>query len=159
MTRGGADTSTPPEPGAPLSGTRPQPWTLSPTPQPAHHPWALVTEFFAPSSPPCPPPPPPPPPPPWAFFPVFFARAARAWPARHPWTLERRLLVIVAALLVGVSIVVGVVSILVVYNAAVEQVERDLSLTVSRAEIGFKRIIPGDPLAQPGIVLAIPGQK
>src|SRR6218665_1501733 len=47
MTRGGADTSTPPEPGAPLSGTRPQPWTLSPTPQPAHHPWALVTEFFA----------------------------------------------------------------------------------------------------------------
>jgi len=133
MTRGGADTSTPPEPGASLSGTRPQPWTLSPTPQPAHHPWALVTKFFA--------------------------RASRAWRTRHPWTLERRLLVIVAALLVGVSIVVGVISILVVHNAAVEQVERDLSLTVSRAEIGFKRIIPGDPLAQPGIVLAIPGQK
>ena len=52
---------------------------------------------------------------------------------RHPWTLHRRLLVIVAALLVAVSAAIGVVTVLVFHSSSVERLDASLRATASRA--------------------------
>ena len=52
---------------------------------------------------------------------------------RRPWTLHRRLLVIVAVLLVAVSAVVGVVSVAVFHGSSVARLDANLDSASSRA--------------------------
>ena len=81
---------------------------------------------------------------------------------RRPWTLHRRLLVIVAVLLVAVSAVVGVVSIAVFHGSSVARLDANLDSASSRANVaiaGQPPGFPGDPDDAPGLVLNIPGQE
>jgi two-component system OmpR family sensor kinase len=78
----------------------------------------------------------------------------------RPWTLRRRLLVIVASLLVAVSATVGLVTVAVFHGASMERLDGDLDDAISRTNIsapgpGF----PGDPSEGPGILLDVPGQQ
>ncbi|WP_448808664.1 sensor histidine kinase [Agromyces bauzanensis] len=80
---------------------------------------------------------------------------------RRPWTLRRRLLVIVAALLVAVSAVIGVATVAIFHGASVARLDSELSQAMSRAEVGIadrQPGFPGDPAAEPGLVLNVPGQ-
>ena len=75
---------------------------------------------------------------------------------RHPMTLRRRLLVIVAALLVAVSAVIGVASVAIFHSASVARLDADLGEAMSRAELGISDQpmgFPGDPSAAPGLIL------
>ncbi|MFF2274341.1 sensor histidine kinase [Agromyces sp. NPDC058126] len=80
----------------------------------------------------------------------------------RPWTLRRRLLVIVASLLVAVSAVVGLVSVAVFHSSSVARLDANLDSTISRANLaisGQPPGFPGDPSAAPSLVLNIPGQE
>lgn len=80
---------------------------------------------------------------------------------RHPMTLRRRLLVIVAVLLVAVSAVIGVASVAIFHGASVARLDADLGEAMSRAELGIADQPmgpPGDPSAEPGLILNVPGQ-
>ncbi|MCP2369823.1 two-component system OmpR family sensor kinase [Agromyces terreus] len=74
-----------------------------------------------------------------------------------PWTLHRRLLVIVAALLVAVSATVGVVTVAVFHSASMERLDGNLDEAISRTNLG--PALPGDPAEAPGIALSVPGQQ
>ena len=81
---------------------------------------------------------------------------------RHPWTLRRRLLVVVAALLIAVSAVVGVVSVAVFHSSSVARLDADLDEATSRANVAIAAQppgYPGDPSAAPGLFLNVPGQE
>ncbi|WP_448002976.1 ATP-binding protein [Agromyces bauzanensis] len=80
---------------------------------------------------------------------------------RHPMTLRRRLLVIVAALLVAVSAVIGIATVAIFHGASVARLDADLGAAMSRAEVGISDQppgFPGDPSAEPGLILNVPGQ-
>ena len=81
---------------------------------------------------------------------------------RHPWSLRRRLLVIVAALLVLVSAIVGVVSVAVFRGSSLAGLDAALDDAISRANVAIEQQppgFPGDPSAEPGLVLNVPGQS
>ncbi len=85
-------------------------------------------------------------------------RAAR----RHPWTLRRRLLVIVAALLVAVSAVVGVVSVAVFHGSSLARLDANLDSATSRANVaitGQPPDFPGNPSAAPELRAQPSGQE
>lgn len=80
----------------------------------------------------------------------------------RPWTLRRTLLLIVAALLVAVSAVVGVVSVAVFHSSSVSRLDENLQATLARADLGIAGQtpgFPGDPAEAPGIFLDVPGQQ
>lgn len=77
---------------------------------------------------------------------------------RHPWTLHRRLLAIVAALLVAVSAAIGVVTVLVFHSSSVERLDASLRATASRATDVAPPGFPTDPRATVLEFLAVPGQ-
>lgn len=80
---------------------------------------------------------------------------------RHPMTLRRRLLGIVAALLVAVSAVIGVATVAIFHGASVARLDAELGEAMSRAELGISDQpmgLPGDPSAAPGLILNVPGQ-
>lgn len=79
----------------------------------------------------------------------------------RPWTLRRRLLVIVAGLLVAVSAVIGVASVAIFHSASVARLDRELGEAMSRAEVGIAGQppgFPGDEAAEPELILSVPGQ-
>ncbi|UOQ90352.1 HAMP domain-containing histidine kinase [Agromyces endophyticus] len=81
---------------------------------------------------------------------------------RRPWTLRRRLLVIVASLLVAVSAVVGVVSVAVFHSSSVARLDANLDSAISRANVaiaGQPPGFPGNPDEAPSLVLNVPGQE
>ena len=81
---------------------------------------------------------------------------------RRPWTLHRRLLAILAALLVAVSAVIGIISVAVFHTTSVDRLDASLGQAISRANIAIEAQppgFPGDPDAAPGLVLNIPGQE
>lgn len=84
--------------------------------------------------------------------------ATRAPSRRRPWTLRRRLLVIVAALLVAVSAVIGVATVLVFHSSSVERLDTSLRATASRATAVTPPGVPTDPRASVGEFLQVPGQ-
>ena len=77
---------------------------------------------------------------------------------RHPWTLRRRLLVIVAALLVAVSAVVGVVSVAVFHSSSLDRLDTSLRAATIRAGQATPPGIPADPSAGVDEFLRVPGQ-
>ena len=77
---------------------------------------------------------------------------------RRPWTLRRRLLVIVAALLVAVSAVIGVATVLVFHSSTVERLDTSLRATASRATDVAPPGFPADPRATVLEFLRVPGQ-
>ena len=79
-------------------------------------------------------------------------------PRRRPWTLRRRLLVIVAALLVAVSAVIGVASVLVFHTSSVERLDTSLRATASRATEAAPPGFPSDPRPRVLEFLSVPGQ-
>ena len=76
--------------------------------------------------------------------------ATRAPSRRRPWTLRRRLLVIVAALLVAVSAVIGIATVLVFHTSSVERLDTSLRATASRATEAAPPGFPTDPRAKIG---------
>ena len=77
---------------------------------------------------------------------------------RRPWTLRRRLLVIVAALLVAVSAAIGVVTVLVFQTTSVDRLDASLRSTASRATDVAPPGFPADPRATVFDFLRVPGQ-
>ncbi|MFB6610188.1 sensor histidine kinase [Agromyces sp. NPDC056379] len=77
---------------------------------------------------------------------------------RLPWTLRRRLLVIVAALLVAVSAAIGVVTVLVFHSTSVDRLDASLRDTASRATDVAPPGFPADPRATVLEFLRVPGQ-
>ncbi len=77
---------------------------------------------------------------------------------RRPWTLHRRLLVIVAALLVSVSAVVGVATVLVFHTSSVDRLDASLRAASSRASEVAPPGRPVDPGASVAAFLGVPGQ-
>lgn len=77
---------------------------------------------------------------------------------RRPWTLHRRLLVIMAALLVAVSAVIGVVTVLVFHSSSVDRLDATLRATASRANEVAPPGRPADPSLGVVEFLRVPGQ-
>jgi two-component system OmpR family sensor kinase len=77
---------------------------------------------------------------------------------RFTWTLHRRLLLIVAGLLVAVSAVVGVISVAVFHESSVARLDANLQAASSRADDATGPGIPGDPGRTVGAFLSVPGQ-
>lgn len=78
--------------------------------------------------------------------------------ARRAWTLHRRLLAIVAALLVAVSAVIGVATVAVFHTSSVERLDASLRSTSSRATEVALPGLPVDPDAAVVEFLRVPGQ-
>ncbi len=89
-------------------------------------------------------------------------RAVTDAAARRPsLTLRRRLLLIVAGLLVLVSAIVGVVSVAVFHSSSVTALDASLDDAISRANVAIEAQppgFPGDPSAEPDFILTVPGQ-
>ncbi|WP_350347803.1 HAMP domain-containing sensor histidine kinase [Agromyces sp. G08B096] len=77
---------------------------------------------------------------------------------RLPWTLERRLLVLIAGLLVAISAVIGVATVLLFHASSVERLDASLRAASSRATAAAGPGIPDDPRATVLEFLRIPGQ-
>ncbi|WP_082590608.1 cell wall metabolism sensor histidine kinase WalK [Agromyces sp. Soil535] len=77
---------------------------------------------------------------------------------RRPWTLRRRLLVIVAALLVAVSAVIGIASVAVFHSLSVERLDASLRDASSRATEATGPGFPSDPSQSVLGFLRVPGQ-
>jgi two-component system, OmpR family, sensor kinase len=77
---------------------------------------------------------------------------------RRPWTLRRRLLVIVAALLVAVSAVIGIASVAVFHSLSVERLDASLRDASSRAMEATGPGFPSDPRQSVLGFLSVPGQ-
>ncbi|GAA1825078.1 sensor histidine kinase [Agromyces salentinus] len=78
----------------------------------------------------------------------------------RPWTLRRRLLVIVAGLLVAVSATVGLVTVAVFHSASMERLDGDLDEAISRTDISAAGpVFPGEQAEGPGVLLNVPGQQ
>jgi two-component system, OmpR family, sensor kinase len=87
--------------------------------------------------------------------------ATDAAPRRPPLSLRRRLLLIVAGLLVLVSAIVGVVSVAVFHGSSVTALDASLDDAISRANVAIAAQppgFPGDPSAEPDFILTVPGQ-
>lgn len=79
-------------------------------------------------------------------------------PGRRPWTLHRRLLAIVAVLLIAVSAVIGVISVAVFHTTSVERLDSSLRETASRATDAAPPGFPSDPRSTVLEFLRVPGQ-
>ncbi|WP_248305701.1 HAMP domain-containing sensor histidine kinase [Agromyces sp. H66] len=77
---------------------------------------------------------------------------------RHPVTLHRRLLVIVAALLVAVSAVIGVATVAIFHGSSVERLDASLRATTTRADQVDVPALPPDPSVRAEEFLRVPGQ-
>ena len=77
---------------------------------------------------------------------------------RFAWTLHRRLLVILAALLVAVSAVIGIATVALFHASSVERLDSSLRAASSRADDATGPGIPGDPGRTVGAFLSVPGQ-
>lgn len=77
---------------------------------------------------------------------------------RRPWTLHRRLLVIVAALLFAVSAVIGIATVALFHASSVERLDASLRSASSRADDATGPGIPGDPGRTVIAFLSVPGQ-
>lgn len=86
------------------------------------------------------------------------ADAPDATSLRRPWTLRRRLLVIVAGLLVAVSVGIGIATVLVFHSSSVERLDTSLRATASRATEVAPPGFPSDPGAAVVEFLRVPGQ-
>ncbi len=63
-------------------------------------------------------------------------------PSRREWTLQRRLLLVLAGLLASVSAVVGVVSVSVFHTSSMAAVDADLRSAMDRAELNLQGPVP-----------------
>lgn len=63
-------------------------------------------------------------------------------PSRREWTLQRRLLLVLAGLLAAVSAVVGVVSVSVFHTSSMAAVDADLRSAMDRAELNLQGPVP-----------------
>jgi two-component system OmpR family sensor kinase len=98
----------------------------------------------------------------WSQEPESPDQATDAASGRYPWTLHRRLLVIVAALLVLVSAIVGVVSVAVFHSSSLARLDASLDDALSRANVAITAQppgFPGDASAEPEFILNVPGQS
>lgn len=68
--------------------------------------------------------------------------AATEVPRRREWTLQRRLLLVLAGLLAAVSLVVGVVSVSVFHTSSMAAVDADLRSAMDRAELNLQGPMP-----------------
>ncbi len=77
---------------------------------------------------------------------------------RRAWTLHRRLLAIVAGLLVAVSVVIGLATVAVFHTSSVERLDSSLRSTSARATEVAQPGLPVDPDAAVQEFLRVPGQ-
>lgn len=89
---------------------------------------------------------------------VAAAAAAPSPHGRRPWTLRRRLLNIVAALLVAVSAAIGIVTVAVFHSSSVDRLDASLRATASRATEVAQPGFQMDPEASVDEFLRVPGQ-
>ncbi|WP_022891534.1 sensor histidine kinase [Agromyces subbeticus] len=85
-------------------------------------------------------------------------QATDASTARRSWTLQRRLLAVVAVLLVAVSATIGIVTVLVFHTSSVDRLDASLRAASTRA---LEVAAPGmsvDPAASVDEFLRVPGQ-
>ncbi|MBM7831823.1 two-component system OmpR family sensor kinase [Agromyces cerinus] len=68
--------------------------------------------------------------------------AATDVPRRREWTLQRRLLLVLAGLLAAVSMVVGVVSVSIFHTSSMAAVDADLRSAMDRAELNLQGPMP-----------------
>ncbi|MCD2443241.1 HAMP domain-containing histidine kinase [Agromyces sp. SYSU K20354] len=79
---------------------------------------------------------------------------------RPPWTLERRLLVVLAGLVAAVSLVVGIVSVTVFHASSVASVDAELRSAMNRAELNIRGPVPlPGGTAGPSLLLDVAGQS
>lgn len=81
-----------------------------------------------------------------------------ALPHRGPWTLRRRLLVLVAGLLVAMSAVIGVATVVLFHATSVARLDASLRAAASRADEATGPGVPNDPRATVISFLSVPGQ-
>ncbi|WP_395244327.1 ATP-binding protein [Agromyces sp. MMS24-K17] len=79
-------------------------------------------------------------------------------PRRAPWTIRRRLLVLVAGLLVAMSAVIGVATVVLFHATSVSRLDATLRAATSRAGEATGPAAPNDPRATVITFLSIPGQ-
>ncbi|MRG61692.1 HAMP domain-containing protein [Agromyces sp. CFH 90414] len=77
---------------------------------------------------------------------------------RAPWTLRRRLLTLVAGLLVAMGVVIGVAAVVQVHTASVARLDASLRAAAERADSATGSGIPTDPSATVREFLSVPGQ-
>jgi two-component system OmpR family sensor kinase len=77
---------------------------------------------------------------------------------RGPWTIQRRLLVLIAGLFVAMSVVVGVVTVLLFNATSVARLDASLAAASSRAGDATGPGFPSDPAATVRSFLGVPGQ-
>ncbi|QTX03728.1 sensor histidine kinase [Agromyces archimandritae] len=78
--------------------------------------------------------------------------------SRAPWTLRRRLLVLIAALLIAVSAAIGVVGVLLFHASSVGRLDASLGAASDRATAVAPSGAPADPLQTVRQFLGVPGQ-
>ena len=78
--------------------------------------------------------------------------------ARGPWTIRRRLLVLIAALLVAMSVAVGVATIVLFHASSVARLDASLQAASSRADSAAGPVFPADALTTVRSFLSVPGQ-
>ncbi|WP_308798770.1 sensor histidine kinase [Agromyces silvae] len=78
--------------------------------------------------------------------------------ARGPWTIRRRLLVLIAGLLVAMSVAVGVATVLLFHASSVARLDASLRAASSRADTAAGTGFPADALATVQGFLGVPGQ-
>ncbi|QAY72115.1 HAMP domain-containing histidine kinase [Agromyces protaetiae] len=77
---------------------------------------------------------------------------------RPPWSLRRRIILLVAGLLVATSAVVGIATVVLFHASSVARLDASLRATASRADIATGPGIPSDPRATVRGFLGVPGQ-
>jgi two-component system OmpR family sensor kinase len=85
-------------------------------------------------------------------------RLGRAPFLRGPWTIRRRLLVLIAGLLVAMSVVVGVATVLLFNATSVARLDASLRAASSRADDATEPGFPSDAGATVRSFLGVPGQ-
>jgi two-component system OmpR family sensor kinase len=79
---------------------------------------------------------------------------------RAPWTLQRRLVLTVVAVLAIISTIIAVVSVLILWASLMQRVDKQLESTITRGSvaIGLPPTAHTDPLQQASDILNAPGQ-
>lgn len=78
--------------------------------------------------------------------------------ARGPWTIRRRLLILIAGLLVAMSVAVGVATVVLFHASSVARLDASLRAASSRADTAAGPGFPTDPGATVRSFLGVPGQ-